>query len=109
MTVTAPTRHACAGRPRRGHWRLDPGGRHARGARSAAGRITEPEDFELCLALLEEAIARAERWYARRERALADFDLRAEEMVRRLRKAGMLGVKRDTRQVRDMLASSPQP
>jgi hypothetical protein len=53
--------------------------------------MTEPEDFELCLALLEEAIARAERWYARRERALADFDLRAEEMVRMLRNAGMLG------------------
>jgi hypothetical protein len=51
----------------------------------------EPETFELCMVLLEEAIARAERWYARRERALADFDLRAADMVRRLRNAGMLG------------------
>ena len=52
--------------------------------------MPQPEDFELCLALLEEAIARAERWLARRERALADFDRHAAEMVRRLRNAGML-------------------
>jgi hypothetical protein len=50
----------------------------------------EPESFEHCLALLDEAIARAERWCDRRERVLADFDLRAAEMVRRLRNAGML-------------------
>ena len=54
------------------------------------GAWREAEDFELCLALLDEAIARAERWYARRERALAEFDLRAADSVRRLRNAGML-------------------
>jgi hypothetical protein len=91
VTVTTPTARAPGGRPRRGHWRLDASGRHPRGHRPAAGRRTEPEDYELCLALLEEAIARAERWLARRERALADFDLRAAQMVNRLRSAGMLG------------------
>jgi hypothetical protein len=91
VTVTARTGRAHGGRQRRGHWRLDPTGRHARGHRPAAGRRTEPEDYELCLALLEEAIARAERWLARRERALADFDLRAAQMVNRLRSAGVLG------------------
>jgi hypothetical protein len=50
----------------------------------------EPEDFELCLALLDEAIARAERWYARRERTLAEFDHRAADVVRRLRAAAMV-------------------
>jgi hypothetical protein len=90
VTVTAPTARAHGGRQRRGHWRLDPTGRHARGHRPAAGRRTEPEDYELCLALLEEAIARAERWLARRERVLADFDVRAEDAVRRLRVAGMV-------------------
>ena len=49
-----------------------------------------PEDFELCLALLDEAIARAERWLARRERTLAEFDRGAADSVRRLRAAGMV-------------------
>ena len=40
------------------------------------------------MALLDEAIARAERWCRRRERTLAEFDLRAADMVRRLRNAG---------------------
>jgi hypothetical protein len=52
--------------------------------------VPEPDDFELCLALLEEAIARAEHWVARRERALAELDVRAVDAVRRLRSAGML-------------------
>jgi hypothetical protein len=90
MTSTATTRRT-AGRPsRRGHWRLDPSGRHRRGYRTHGGPSAEPEDFELCLALLEEAIARAERWVARRERALADFDARAAAMVDGLRRAGVL-------------------
>jgi hypothetical protein len=42
------------------------------------------------MALLDEAIARAERWVARRERALAALDLRAVDAVRRLRSAGVL-------------------
>jgi hypothetical protein len=73
------TRHVHAGRRQRSLRRLDIGCPQA-----------EPEDFEHCLALLDEAIARAERWCARRERALADFDLRAADMVRQLRNAGML-------------------
>ena len=91
MTVVATTRRT-AGRPsRRGHWRLDASGRHRRGYRGHSGAPAEPEDFDLCLALLEEAIARAERWVARRERALADFDTRAAGMVDGLRRAGVLG------------------
>jgi|tagenome__1003787_1003787.scaffolds.fasta_scaffold19387794_1 hypothetical protein len=91
VTVTATTRRT-AGRPsRRGHWRLDPSGRHRRGYAPLHASGPEPEDFELCLALLEEAIARAERWVAHRERALADFDTRAAGMVDRLRRAGVLG------------------
>jgi hypothetical protein len=50
----------------------------------------EPDDFELCLALLDEAIARAERWYARRERTLAEFDHQASDVVRRLRAAAVV-------------------
>jgi hypothetical protein len=108
VTVTAPTARARGGRPRRGHWRLDPSGRHRRGHRPAAGRRTEPEDYELCLALLEEAIARAERWLARRERALADFDLRATQMVNRLRGAGVLGATaRWDRRERDIARLTP--
>ena len=91
MTVTATRRHT-AGRPsRRGHWRLDAGRRYRNGHPPLHGSEPEPEDFELCMALLEEAIARAERWFARRERALAECDLRADDAVRRLRSAGMLG------------------
>jgi hypothetical protein len=90
VTLTAPTRRACVGRPRRALWRLDPSRRHPRGHPTPDGPWSEPEDFELCLALLDEAIARAERWCVRRERALAEFDLRAVEMVRRLRVAGIL-------------------
>jgi hypothetical protein len=91
VTVTAPIDRAHGGRSRRALWRLDPSGRRPRGHRPGDPRRAEPEDFELCLALLEEAIARAERWCARRERALADLDQRAADMVRRLRTAGMLG------------------
>jgi hypothetical protein len=80
------------GRPvGRGHWRLDASGRHRRGYTTHCGPPAEPEDFELYLALLEEAIARAERWVARRERSLADLDTRATEMVDWLRRAGVLG------------------
>jgi hypothetical protein len=50
----------------------------------------ERESFELCLVALEETVARAERWCQRRERSLADFDLRAADMVRRLRDAGVI-------------------
>jgi hypothetical protein len=90
VTVTATTRRT-AGRPsRRGHWRLDASGRHRRGYPTHSGQPAEPEDFELCLALLEEAIARAERWVARREHALADFDARATGMIDGLRRAGVL-------------------
>jgi hypothetical protein len=90
VTVTATTRRTAARPSRRGHWRLDASGRHRRGYPDHGGQSAEPEDFELCLALLEEAIARAERWVARRERALADFDTRAAGMVDRLRRAGVL-------------------
>ncbi len=90
VTVTTTTRRT-GGRPsRRGHWRLDASGRHRRGYPALHGSEPEPDDGELCLALLEEAIARAERWVARRERALAELDLRAVEAVRRLRTAGVL-------------------
>jgi hypothetical protein len=91
VTVTASIDRAHGGRSRRALWRLDPSGRHPRGHRPGDPRRAEAEDFELCLALLDEAIARAERWCARRERALADFDQRAADMVRRLHAAGMLG------------------
>jgi hypothetical protein len=86
MTLTAFGARAHQGRRRRALWRLDPSGRHPRSSPQP-----ESEDFELCLALLDEAIARAERWLARRERVLADFDARAVDSVRRLRVAGMLG------------------
>jgi hypothetical protein len=82
--------HMHGGRRRRARWRLDPSGRHAR-AQLLDGSRPQPEDLELCLALLDEAIARAERWVACRERALADFDRHAADSVRRLRNAGMLG------------------
>jgi hypothetical protein len=91
VTVRAPTGRTRGGRARRGRWRLDASGRHARRCGPADGRATEREDFELCLAQLEEAIARAERWLVRRERTLADFDTRAAGMVDRLRRAGVLG------------------
>jgi hypothetical protein len=90
VTVTATTRRTADHPSRRGHWRLDASGRRRRGHPSLHGSEPEPEDFELCMALLEEAIARAERWVARRERALAALDLRAVDAVRRLRSAGVL-------------------
>jgi hypothetical protein len=90
VPVTATTTRR-AGRPsRRGHWRLDASGRHRRGYPLLHGSEPEPDDAELCLALLEEAIARAERWVARRERALAELDRRAVDAVNRLRSAGVL-------------------
>jgi hypothetical protein len=82
--------HARRGHPRRALWRLDPSGRHPRAHPQPHGPHPEPEDYELCLALLEAAIARAEHWLACRERTLAEFDLRAADSVRRLRNAGML-------------------
>ena len=42
------------------------------------------------MALLNEAIARAERWFACRELGLSALDLRAVDAVRRLRGAGIL-------------------
>jgi hypothetical protein len=90
VTVTATTRRTAERPSRRGHWRLDASGRHRRGYPTHSGQPAEPEDFELCLALLEEAIARAERWLARREDALADFDARAAGMIDGLRRAGVL-------------------
>jgi hypothetical protein len=86
MTVTAFGARAHQGRRRRALWRLDPSGRHPRSSAQP-----EIEDFELCLALLDEAIARAERWIDCRERMLADFDVHAADTVRRLRIAGMVG------------------
>jgi hypothetical protein len=86
VTLTTTTQRAHQGRRRRALWRLDSSGRRPR-----SGPRPEPEDVELCVALLDEAIARAERWFACRERVLADFDVRATEMVRRLRVAGMVG------------------
>jgi hypothetical protein len=53
-------------------------------------RHYEAESFAHCLALLDEAIARAERWYACRERELAELERREAEIVGRLRQAGML-------------------
>ncbi len=85
MALTAATGRAHQGRRPRALWRLDPSGRHPR-----PGQRPELEDAELCLALLDEAIARAERWLACRERSLADFDVRAVDSVRRLHVAGML-------------------
>jgi hypothetical protein len=90
VTLTTRTRRACDARPRRALWRLDHSRRHPRAHQTPDGPRSEPEDFELCLALLYEAIARAESSCVRRERALAAFDLRAVEMVRRLRVAGVL-------------------
>jgi hypothetical protein len=84
VPLTAATRRAHQGR-RRAPWRLDPSGRHPR-----RGQRPELEGAELCLALLDEAIARAERWLACRERSLADFDVRAVDIVRRLHVAGMI-------------------
>jgi hypothetical protein len=91
VTATATTCRARVRRSRRGLWRLDASGSYRRGDPTDAGSSAAPEDFELCLALLEEAIARAQRWVARRERALADLDARAAGMVDRLRSAGVLG------------------
>jgi hypothetical protein len=86
VTVIATGGRAHLGRRRRVLWRLDPSGRHPRSSPQP-----EIEDFEHCLALLDEAIARAERWLARRERALADLDARTAGIIRGLRGAGMLG------------------
>jgi hypothetical protein len=86
VTSAAAIARPHQGRRRRALWRLDPSGRHPR-----LGPRPEPENAELCLALLDEAIARAERWLARRERALADLDARTVEIIRGLRGAGMLG------------------
>jgi hypothetical protein len=84
VTRTAPMRHAHGGRSRRASRYTFVGRAHRQPDSS------ERESFELCLVLLEEAIARAERWCQLRERALGDFDRRAADMVRRLREAGMI-------------------
>ena len=41
--------------------------------------MLEPESLNECLIDLAKAIARAERWYAARERTLAQFDRRAAD------------------------------
>jgi hypothetical protein len=74
MTFTASTGRVHGGRRRRAAWRLDPSGRHPR--RSPQSGRPEAEGSELCLALLDEAIARAEHSLACRERALAEYDRR---------------------------------
>jgi hypothetical protein len=53
-------------------------------------RHHQAETFAHCLALLDEAIARAERWYACRERELAELERHSAEIVARLRQAGMV-------------------
>jgi hypothetical protein len=45
-------------------------------------------ELKRCLALLAEAIARAERWYARQEAELTAFDRRAKGAVDWLRTSG---------------------
>jgi hypothetical protein len=99
-TITS-TRYVHGGRQRRALWRLDSSGRHPRGHSSQHGRPSEPEDFELCLALLDEAIARAERWCWRRERTLTEFECRVAEMARTLRDAGMLAPTMSREPIRD--------
>jgi hypothetical protein len=84
VTPTASIRPVHGGRSRRDFRRRDLVA--ARSDRDGCER----ESFGLCLVALEEAIAQAERWCQRRERALADFDRRAADMVRRLRDAGMV-------------------
>ena len=42
-------------------------------------------ELKRCVALLADAIARAERWYARREAELVAFDRRTKRRVDRLR------------------------
>lgn len=61
--------------------------------RRAHGRVEEleVETYELALALLHDAILRAELWYQRRERALVEFDRRRAETARDLRARGMVG------------------
>jgi hypothetical protein len=45
-------------------------------------------ELQRLLTLLAQAIARAERWYARQEAELAAFDRRASSTVERLRAGG---------------------
>ena len=80
-------RHGRPGERNRALWRGD---RRRRRGWPHDDRQHEAETFAHCLALLDEAIARAERWYACRERELAELDRREAEIVGRLRKAGML-------------------
>jgi len=51
----------------------------------------EVESFEIALALLHEAILRAERWYQRREQAFLELEQRCAETARDLRARGMVG------------------
>jgi hypothetical protein len=87
MTAAASTRHARPGERDRALWRRD---RRRRRGWPHNHRQHEAETFAHCLALLDEAIARAERWYACRERELAELERREAETVGRLRQAGML-------------------
>ena len=60
-------------------------------AMTAAARersLREHIELKRCLALLAEAIARAERWYARQEAELAEFDRHATGTVDWLRAGG---------------------
>jgi len=47
-------------------------------------------DLKRCTALLADAIARADRWYARREATLAALEHDAASAVSRLRAAGLI-------------------
>jgi hypothetical protein len=87
MTAAASTRHPRPGERDRALWRHD---RRHRRALPHDDRHRGAESFAHCLALLNEAIARAERWYACRERELAELERREAEIVGRLRRAGVL-------------------
>jgi hypothetical protein len=87
MTTAASKGHAHPGERDRALWRGD---RRRRRGWPHNGRQHEAETFAHWLALLDEAIARAERWYACRERELAELKRREGEIVHRLRQAGML-------------------
>jgi hypothetical protein len=87
MTAAASTRHVRPGERDRPLWRGD---RRRRRGWPHHDRHHEAESFAHCLALLDEAIARAERWYACRQRELAELERREAEIVGRLRQAGML-------------------
>jgi hypothetical protein len=80
-------RHARPDAPDRALWRGD---RRRRRGWPHNDRHPEAETFAHCLALLDEAIARAERWYSCRARELEELDRREAEFVRRLRQVGVV-------------------